>query len=279
MPRHSKNNTALAFFTSAERSKLTYGTQKQRLGRDSMRDYDACLLCLRAAVQPVCCAKGHLYCKECIFESILAQKKQILRQSKDIKNFEQSIEAEHASKAEETQKKQIEDFKNLETHSTSVQKKNGNADIPTPGLSNFWLPSLTPEAAPSAPKADKVEPQCSAASEPHSISLKKLIPVVFAQSSTSAGLEKKLERPGKHCPCCLTTFRNGVKIVGESIMYIACNVKTKGPCFIKFTKSSCKCVVCDVKCKERDVIDLDIEGTGFSSGGQAEASRGGPAFQ
>ncbi|OAJ37868.1 hypothetical protein BDEG_21840 [Batrachochytrium dendrobatidis JEL423] len=259
MPRHSKNNTALAFFTSAERSKLTYGTQKQRLGRDSMRDYDACLLCLRAAVQPVCCAKGHLYCKECIFESILAQKKQILRQSKDIKNFEQSIEAEHASKAEETQKKQIEDFKNLETHSTSVQKKNGNADIPTPGLSNFWL------ASPSFNLTATV--------------LKKLIPVVFAQSSTSAGLEKKLERPGKHCPCCLTTFRNGVKIVGESIMYIACNVKTKGPCFIKFTKSSCKCVVCDVKCKERDVIDLDIEGTGFSSGGQAEASRGGPAFQ
>ena len=33
MPRHSKNNTALGFFTNAERDMLTYGTQQQRVVR------------------------------------------------------------------------------------------------------------------------------------------------------------------------------------------------------------------------------------------------------
>ncbi|KAG9299930.1 hypothetical protein G9A89_009658 [Geosiphon pyriformis] len=93
MPRHSKNNTALSFFTYAEGQALDYGTKKvpsgldlidlysqQRLGRDSMREFDACYLCLQRARSPVCCSQGHLYCKECIYENILAQKKEIKRQ-------------------------------------------------------------------------------------------------------------------------------------------------------------------------------------------------------
>jgi nitric oxide synthase-interacting protein len=70
MSRHSKNNTALGFFTYAERQKLNYGTQKLRLGRESLRDFDACILCLQKARNPVICPKGHLMCKECIYESV-----------------------------------------------------------------------------------------------------------------------------------------------------------------------------------------------------------------
>jgi hypothetical protein len=53
--RHSKNNNDLAFFTYDERKKLGYGTQKERLGKDSIKP------------------------KECIFECLLAQKKDIKR--------------------------------------------------------------------------------------------------------------------------------------------------------------------------------------------------------
>ncbi|KAJ1332810.1 hypothetical protein BSLG_008439 [Batrachochytrium salamandrivorans] len=264
MPRHSKNNTALAFFTSAERSKLTYGTQKQRLGRDSMRDYDACLLCLRAAVQP-----------ECLYESILAQKKQILRQNKDIVDFEQSLDAGAATKAEEEHGKKIEAFKLLEANPLSTSTRSANSNPSGNGLTSFWLPSLTPDAAPTAPKVDKSEPLCIAASHPHPVSLKRLIPVIFAQSSSEPSSKKDLTRPAKHCPSCLTSFRNGVKIiVARNCGHALCR-----SCYVKFMKSCHKCVVCDTKCKERDIIDLDIEGTGFSSGGQAEAKKGGPAFQ
>eukprot|EP00124_Ichthyophonus_hoferi_P004323 Ihof_evm3s462 gene=Ihof_evmTU3s462 len=80
MPRHAKNSTALPFFTHSEREKLKYGTKKERLGRVSKLDFDACYLCLSMAIDPVMCPKGHLTCRGCIYESLLQQKKEIKRQ-------------------------------------------------------------------------------------------------------------------------------------------------------------------------------------------------------
>ncbi|CAG8560113.1 10746_t:CDS:2 [Ambispora leptoticha] len=106
MPRHSKNNTALSFFTYAESQALNYGTKKQRLGRDSMREFDACYLCLQRARDPVCCSHGHLYCKECIYENILAQKKEIKRQQLLLEQREKD-EAEAAKRKEELAKEAL----------------------------------------------------------------------------------------------------------------------------------------------------------------------------
>lgn len=53
MARHSKNNCSGAVFTYAERQKLQYGTQKQRLGKDSLGQWDACGLCLQGLVEPL----------------------------------------------------------------------------------------------------------------------------------------------------------------------------------------------------------------------------------
>ncbi|GFP83959.1 nitric oxide synthase-interacting protein [Phtheirospermum japonicum] len=75
--RHSKNNNDLAFFTYDEKRKLGYGTQKERLGKDSIKPFDVCCLCLKPFIEPMSCTKGHVYCKECILECLLAQKKDI----------------------------------------------------------------------------------------------------------------------------------------------------------------------------------------------------------
>lgn len=77
--RHSKNNNDLAFFTYDEKRKLGYGTQKERLGKDSIKPFDACCLCLKPFMDPLCCQKGHVFCKECILECLLSQKKDIQR--------------------------------------------------------------------------------------------------------------------------------------------------------------------------------------------------------
>ena len=83
MPRHSKNNTAGSFFTAHEKQQLKeYGTQTKRLGKDSFRNFDCCSLCLNTLQDPQSCQKGHLYCKECIFENLLTQKKNIKRDKK-----------------------------------------------------------------------------------------------------------------------------------------------------------------------------------------------------
>lgn len=77
--RHSKNNNDLAYFTYDEKKKLGYGTQRERLGKDSIKPFDSCSLCLKPVIDPMSCQKGHIFCKECILECLLAQKKDIQR--------------------------------------------------------------------------------------------------------------------------------------------------------------------------------------------------------
>ncbi|RZC80535.1 hypothetical protein C5167_043117 [Papaver somniferum] len=77
--RHSKNNNDLAFFTYDEKKKLGYGTQRERLGKDSIKPFDSCCLCLKPFIDPLCCQKGHVFCKDCILECLLSQKKDIQR--------------------------------------------------------------------------------------------------------------------------------------------------------------------------------------------------------
>ncbi|URD78334.1 nitric oxide synthase-interacting protein [Musa troglodytarum] len=45
-----------------------------RLGRDSIRPSDPYFLCLKHLIHPLFYQKGHLLCKECILECLLAQK-------------------------------------------------------------------------------------------------------------------------------------------------------------------------------------------------------------
>ncbi|KAG0225155.1 hypothetical protein BGW41_004810 [Actinomortierella wolfii] len=110
MSRHSKNNTARGHFTYAERQMLDYGTKKQRLGRDSMRDFDACYLCLQKARDPVCCNQGHLSCRECIYENILAQRAEIQRQQAQQQADEARLAEEQAQKEAMAQQILLSEF-------------------------------------------------------------------------------------------------------------------------------------------------------------------------
>ena len=88
MPRHAKNNTASSFFTAHEKEQLKeYGTQRKRLGKESFRSFDCCSLCLKTLEDPQSCQKGHLFCKECIFKNLLAQKQKIKRDQKLYKQY------------------------------------------------------------------------------------------------------------------------------------------------------------------------------------------------
>jgi nitric oxide synthase-interacting protein len=79
MSRHSRNNTANSVFTYAEKKMLDkdYGIKSARIGQDSQRNFEQCHLCLNVVKDPVCCLQGHLFCRECIMNNMLAQKKNI----------------------------------------------------------------------------------------------------------------------------------------------------------------------------------------------------------
>jgi len=303
MSRHSKNNTALGFFTYAERQKLNYGTQKLRLGRESLRDFDACFLCLQKARSPVICPKGHLMCKECIYESILTQKKEIARQTKLYELQQDEIKNEKIKKDQMAQDILIKQFEKTQNSYLEVKPLKAHTDIKESEIKNipaserekkialdivekqtnksnnnmncFWIPDLTPENNPEQIKKTELHPQCYAGEKPHKINIKKLIPVNFSiakESLTSTGRKEIIY----NCPCCVRTFTNGTRlIVLKNCGHVFCY-----DCKKKFLLKSQKCMLCEKKNKEKDMIELEREGTGFSSTTRvAEAKRAGIAFQ
>nr|CAG8632367.1 9689_t:CDS:10 [Entrophospora candida] len=282
MPRHSKNNTALSFFTYAETKSLEYGTKKQRLGRDSMREVDACYLCLQRARDPVCCSHGHLYCKECILENILAQKKEILRQQKlleerakdeieevkrkdglakeaIIQDFErQQVKITPNNKSKVASKKRSFQLDEEDLAAVSKREKEEalkkieeeEIALSKPKLPNFWLPSLTPSADPDKIKSIKLQTMCTATNPEHPLSIKNLVATKFTETKDSDS--KKIHYI---CPSCRKTLTNSLKIcLIKPCGHVICKI-----CVDKFVKKSKRCFVCDFKCKEKDITDMSGE--------------------
>ena len=86
MSKHSKNNRGSSVFTYMERKMLKqknlWGDIKGRLSQDNQKSFEQCSICLSFAVNPVCCFKGSLFCKQCLLENLLFQKQEIKKLTK-----------------------------------------------------------------------------------------------------------------------------------------------------------------------------------------------------
>ncbi|TDH71421.1 hypothetical protein CCR75_007919 [Bremia lactucae] len=100
MSRHSKNATATTHFTYLERKAAGHGTIKRRYGRDSQLSFGACCLCLASTQSrnPLVSPGGFVYCKECIYANLLAQKRSI---QDNLAEYERYVDTQ-AQKAQET---------------------------------------------------------------------------------------------------------------------------------------------------------------------------------
>jgi hypothetical protein len=122
-----KRNTALAFFTSYERSllKTAWGTQKARLTRDSFLPFGSCQLCLLPSREPVSCSSGDLFCRECALGNILAQKKEISRLEKELeRSLEEENEKKEFDQAEE-QERAVREFELVQMGLEKKRKREG----------------------------------------------------------------------------------------------------------------------------------------------------------
>ncbi|KAF9974325.1 hypothetical protein BGZ73_002281 [Actinomortierella ambigua] len=351
MSRHSKNNTARGHFTYAERQMLDYGTKKQRLGRDSMRDFDACYLCLQKARNPVCCTQGHISCKECIYENILAQRAEIQRQQDQQQADEARLAEEQAKKEAMAQQILLSEFERsqmgvlakqdsvrskiiLKDAAAAGDDKKGSATASpqsnksTPTLAgqdttnsnnnnnnkkrpleldeaelerrskqermevarileeeakrkktelpSFWIPSLTPSENKEAFKATKAHTVCTASKDEHKLSLKNLIPVQFTMTVEDHDEdETKTAKEFASCPVCVKGFTNTTRLaILKSCGHVYCEA-----CCLKFVKKDGACQVCSKKAREKDIISMAGEGSGFAGGGAKEAVKFGVAFQ
>lgn len=276
--RHSKNNNDLAFFTYDEKKKLGYGTQRERLGKDSIKPFDACCLCLKPFIDPLCCQKGHVFCKECILECLLAQKKDIQRkviahaaqQSQKKEEEEEKLvqqkareldafdQQNHGAVPQYSDKSYARDKNGF--HGANSVKATSYEEEALRTMKAFWLPSATPEASVKvdAPSTGTICPEGN-----EKIKMKTLFPIRFSVDNNGAQKSNSQKSGSFICPSCKVTLTNTLSLVAISTCgHVFCK-----KCGDKFVAVDKVCLVCNRECKERNLVCLEKGGTGFSGHG------------
>ncbi|KAI9250884.1 hypothetical protein BDA99DRAFT_204314 [Phascolomyces articulosus] len=312
MPRHSKNNTASSVFTYHETKSLDYGTKKQRLGRDSFREYDACFLCLQTARDPVACPQGHLACRECMYESILTQKQNIKREQRLLEQKLQALEEKKDKETEEARQVMLDQFEKTQTSmlghrrqpvKKKEEEKEKEEDKNTQGVKRKIQDATDEDQLErtakrlAEEKADKSKSKLSSfwlptmtpeAEKQYKDEIKpiqtqtmctavKIPHPVSLKSLIDVKFQYEDEAKKKcQCPACLKSLSNASKFsVMRSCGHVVCNT-----CVDMFVKKTKRCYVCEAKIKSKDIVDMSPEGTGFASGSSmAEAKKWGVAFQ
>ncbi|KAJ2959553.1 hypothetical protein NQZ79_g5023 [Umbelopsis isabellina] len=160
-----------------------------------------------------------------------------------------------------------------ETAEAMKKLKEAKAEEAKAKLPSFWLPSLTPSADSTGEKekAEKIQPMC-AASQLHPLSIKSLINVLFTQEDEKTG--------NAICPACMKGLNNGTKISEFLSVLRKCGHVICNKCIDSFVRKSQRCYVCEKKTKDKDIVDMSAEGTGFASNSKnLEAKRFDVAFQ
>lgn len=258
MTRHSKNNTAGAYFTSAEKEKLDYGTKRQRLGKDSMRLPDCCNICLQTASTPVVCDQGHLFCRECILQSILTQKQNISNLKKQLEEEKKRLLLETEKKEEDERLQKIEDFERQSTFQTGFKNKpTTNSQVP----SEFWLPNKTPGIS-NKSKLTKVSLEiiCPAQDE-HSISVKKLFSVIWTKDKDGICI----------CGPCGKELTSAA--ISGLLLFVKCGHVFCKKCIDSLNltgggNNEIDCPKCSSKhLMDKNIVNIKVDGTGFSDKG------------
>lgn len=229
--RHSKNAGTMGSenLTYAEKKALGFGTIKERLGKETVKDFDHCGLGLTHAVDPMVTPEGVLYDREHILQCLLHQKKDIARKMKTWE-AEQARDADKAT-AEEDAKRlaELEKFELENTGGVGNYKPSAATGTATPGtethvsssadvaatleeknrmktMKAFWLPSKTPTAEIKAEKPD-TDTKCPTTLK--KLRLKDLLSVKWTR------VRKGEETGGSRymCPVTFKTYTNSTKIV------------------------------------------------------------------
>ncbi|XP_054718180.1 nitric oxide synthase-interacting protein-like [Uloborus diversus] len=273
MTRHARNCTAGAVYTYHEKKKdnkaCGYGTQQDRIGKDSVKDFDCCCLTLQPCRNPVITPDGYLYDKEAILEYIIHQKTEIARRLKEFAKQQEreSKELKDLAKAEEESQTQkfIEMEKSIVSKpSTSTSSDAGSISNVSNGkekvLPSFWVPSLTPAAEKVKLKKPEKSVLCPMSGQP--IKAKDLIPVHFMEINDPDDKRALIARRDRFM--CAVTHDVLGNSVPSAVLRTSGNVVTM-ECVEKLIKKDMIDPTNGKPLKESDIIPLQRGGTGYAS--------------
>lgn len=195
MTRHARNCTAGAVYTYNEKKKDAaesgYGTNAQRLGKDSVKSFDCCSLTLQPCRNPVVTKDGYLFDKEAILQYIITKKNEYSRKLKEYERLKKLEENETNQELNRKQQECVDQFVKsgkpvngtVEKPSTSRDAKKEESSISNMAnghekkLPSFWLPSECPNAG--LAKAQKPDPTIYCPVSQKVLKAKDLIDVKF----------------------------------------------------------------------------------------------------
>ncbi|XP_075972372.1 nitric oxide synthase-interacting protein homolog [Anticarsia gemmatalis] len=274
MTRHARNCTAGAVYTYHEKKKDAaasgYGTQSERLGKDSVKNFDCCSLTLQPCRNPVITKEGYLFDKEAILEYIITKKNEFTRK---LKKYDKQLKKEETEKAElaaAEKESNLIKFMNREKNITSTNKQQTEAGASTPSVSNlangkdkqlpsFWVPSQLPDAKIS--KMEKPDPTvyCPISGKP--LKMKDLIEVNWTLVNDRDDKKSLIAKENRYmCPVTHDILSNAVPC---AVIRTTGHVVTM-ECVEKIIKKDWLHPLTGDKLKEKDIIVVQRGGTGYA---------------
>lgn len=279
MTRHGKNCTAGAVYSYHERKKDTaasgYGTQRVRVGRDAIKDFDCCCLSLQPCRDPVVTPDGFLYEREAIVGYLLHQKTKIARETKAWERQRAQRRREQEQLKGEGAAKALRGFLEAETPLGKGETPQNSA-APGP-LPSFWIPSLTPEAG-----AERLQKPASAVRCPMSgrkLRLAQLVSVHFTPAEPGLSPGQLLARePSDRYVCALT--RDPLGNATPCAVLRPSGAVVTLDCVARLIRKDMRDPLSGAPLGEDDIIELQRGGTGFAGAGVSlEAKKSRPVMQ
>ncbi|XP_039745816.1 nitric oxide synthase-interacting protein homolog [Pararge aegeria] len=271
MTRHARNCTAGAVYTYHEKKKDAaasgYGTQSERVGKDSVKSFDCCSLTLQPCRYPVVTKEGYLFDKEAILEYIISKKNEYNRKlkqyEKQLKKDENEVKELAAAEREANLIKFMSREKNI-THSKS------DSIAPSTSISNlangkhkelpsFWVPSQLPDAKVSKVEKPDASVLCPISGKP--LKMKDLIEVKWTLVNDPDDKKSLIAKENRYmCPITHDILSNAVPC---AIIRTSGHVITM-ECVEKIIKKDWINPLTGDKLKEKDIIPLQRGGTGYA---------------
>ncbi|XP_022169755.1 nitric oxide synthase-interacting protein homolog [Myzus persicae] len=280
MTRHARNCTAGAVYTYHEKQKDAsqsgYGTQNERVGKDSIKSFDCCSLTLQPCRTPIVSPEGHLFDKEALLQYMITKKTEYCRKLKEYEKQKHKEEEELAELGRAEQQSKVNDFlkresmvkrqndiykmksqKRSEKNVSSISNMANGLDKQLP---SFWVPSETPDAnkAPMS-KPDKTI-YCPMSGRP--LKLKNFVDVKWTLVNDPSDKKSLAIRENRYM--CAVTHDILSNAVPAAVIRTTGHVITM-ECFEKLIKKDWLHPLNGDKLTEKDIIPLQRGGTGYAT--------------
>ncbi|GLV32222.1 uncharacterized protein CBL_11821 [Carabus blaptoides fortunei] len=275
MTRHARNCTAGAVYTYHEKKKDAqtsgYGTNTQRVGKDSIKDFDCCSLSLQPCRNPVITKDGYLFDKEVILQYIINKKNEHSRKLKEYEKqkrkeeeeLEEVAAAEKASRLSNFLKseknivsKPIDGFKKDDAGEASVSNMANGNDKKLP---SFWVPTKTPNSKKEIIKKPDSTILCPVSAKP--LKAKDLIDVKFTLVKDPEDKKSLIVKENRYM--CAVTHDILSNSVPCAVLRPTGDVVTM-ECVEKIIKKDWIHPLTSEKLKEKDIIPMQRGGTGYA---------------